>query len=100
MPGKRALWVLPKCIGVQNQQHAVAVVQNQLTELLTPREDGQEMEVDEEWLGRILRGEIPADTENRVAHSPGAESTGSDTPNETVVLTRRDLLRGRIHQKS
>jgi len=79
-----------------DQRHVVTVARNQLTELLTPREDGREPEPDEELLGRVLRGEASTEGTGEAATFDAANTAEPESQDGNLALTRRDLLHGRF----
>ncbi|WP_456380720.1 [NiFe]-hydrogenase assembly chaperone HybE [Thiolapillus sp.] len=83
-----------------DQQHAVTIARNQMVELLTAREDGQEPEPDEELLGRVLQGEAPSEGMGGKPPRTAADAVEQQSQDEKTALTRRDFLRGRLQKNA
>jgi len=81
-----------------NQDHALAAAQGFLDTLMVEREPTEEERVDEELLGRIMRGEetpeVDLDGFATIEPTPAAAEPPRPEPKLKSELSRRDLLRG------
>ncbi len=92
-----------------SQSHAVAAAEAFMRELMQPAEQSEHAAIDEELLGRVMRGEetpeIDVDALESVAFGQDADPPATPPARglkdigvrvEEKTLSRRDLLRGRI----
>lgn len=93
----------------KNQEHAQAAAESFLRLLMTPSSADNEADIDEELLGRVMRGEetpeIDVDALESVAFGQDTQKVGAKPVRglseigvriEETEISRRDLLRGRI----
>ena len=77
-----------------SHEQALAAANKFLRELMVEREPNEEDLVDEELLGKIMRGEIEPET--NFSDFPVVDDTDENNPSNTGKFSRRDLLRGKF----
>ncbi|MCP4009564.1 MAG: [NiFe]-hydrogenase assembly chaperone HybE [Proteobacteria bacterium] len=87
-----------------SHEHALRIAQQFLDTLMVERTPGEEELVDEELLGRIMRGEVRPETDFEDfaaidAGEPAADADEVEIRAKPVdrMVSRRNLLRGKLH---
>ncbi len=90
-----------------NQQQAIQVANEFMTTLMTKQGEDASTPIDEELLGKVMRGEptpeIDLDNFEEIKPHKPAASLAKDAPIEKLKrsqISRRDLLRGRLRHKA
>ncbi len=77
-----------------SHEQALAAANKFLAELMVEREPNEDDLVDEELLGKIMRGEVEPET--NFADFPADHNAAENNQSSTEKLSRRDLLRGKF----